>query len=111
MRRYTTPTIALLVEDRELFGTQMYVTIKQGSRTITVPYDEMTQEQTDTGVMLTVDLTQLQTAGFDPGRAQIQVNWLDADGLRGATEIAFITITDNLLTQTMAWEQTEVSEE
>jgi hypothetical protein len=44
-----------------------------------------------------VPLTQLQTARFATGRANVQVNWMDSDGIRGATNIGHFTVDQNLL--------------
>lgn len=102
MRRYTTPTMAMVIEKPEVAdATAIYVTFKQGSVLLTLS-DGITVTPTETGVQLEVELTQLQTAGFEPGRAQIQVNWLEESGKRFATEIAYINITDNILAQTIS---------
>ena len=95
MRRYTTPTLTLQIDEPALADvTQFYVTIRQCPTVLTLSNMEIST--TNTGIQLVVDLTQLQTAGFVPGKAQVQVNWYD-EGVRGATEIVQINITDNLL--------------
>ena len=97
MRRFTTPTLILEIDKPELIDVDtFYVTIKQGDSALTIMVTD--RESTATGVRLSVDLSQLQTAGFSVGRASVQVNWMDGN-VRGATQIAVISITDNLLNQ------------
>lgn len=103
MKRYTTPTMALIINKPELTdAAALFVTFKQGSNVLTID-DNITITPTDTGVQLEVELTQLQTSGFNPGNAQIQVNWLETDGKRGATEVASVSITDNLLNSVLPY--------
>lgn len=107
MRRYTTPTLVITIDKPELIDTSgIYVTFAQGAQLLTINSD-IDVTATETGVQLELELTQLQTAGFVPGRAQLQVNWLESNGNRGATEIATINITDNLLNQVIPGQDPE----
>lgn len=106
MRRYTTPTLVITIDKPELIDASgIYVTFAQGAQLLTINSD-IDVTATETGVQLELELTQLQTAGFVPGRAQLQVNWLK-NGNRGATEIATINITDNLLNQVIPGQDPE----
>lgn len=104
MRRYTTPTQVLVIDKPELIDTQLYVTYKQNNKILTVSGDDLDIETTTTGIQIFVELTQLQTAGFVVGPVLVQVNWIDSDGVRGATDIATFQMKDNLLTKEIAYE-------
>lgn len=107
MRRYTTPTLVITIDKPELIDASgIYVTFAQGAQLLTINSD-IEKTATETGVQLELGLSQLQTAGFTPGRAQLQVNWLESNGNRGATEIATINITDNLLNEVIPGQDPE----
>lgn len=102
MINYTTPTITLIVEGVDLTGKDIYATFEQGCRQLTKKGTDMTittevvQDRTDT--VLTMTLTQEESASFDFNRnASVQVNWISAGGVRGATEIKGIGVMRNLL--------------
>ena len=102
MINYTTPTITLIVEGVDLTGKDIYATFEQGCQKLTKKGSdieittEVVQERTDT--VLTMTLTQEESAAFDFNRnASVQVNWISAGGVRGATEIKGIGVMRNLL--------------
>lgn len=97
MRRYTTPTMELVVQGIDLTGCDVYVTLWQQGDEITtrVGADDMARD--DEGTTITVGYTQEQTASLDEGRAKVQVNWVDGEGRRNATAIAAIQVSGNLL--------------
>lgn len=95
MRRYTTPTIELTVEGVDLTDSDVYVTIRQQGRELTVKDADVTLDGEDT--VITFALTQEQSATFHTGSAKIQVNWIDTDSHRNATTIEDVGVTPNLL--------------
>lgn len=101
MRQYTTPTITLTVEGIDLTGYGVYVTFQQGQTKLTIedPTMEAVTVQQVTNTVISVPLSQLQTASFDYGKALVQVNWTDGTGSRNATDIGEIGIGINLLDQ------------
>ena len=94
MRRYTTPTHELTVVDADLSGCDVYVSYKQGSRTREVMVEPVLEGE-DTH--LSVPWTQEETALFNEGMLQVQVNWITPEGLRTATEVGQVQVGPNLL--------------
>lgn len=108
MIKYTTPTITLVVEGVDLTGKDIYATLEQGCRELTKKGSDMTVtteqvgERTDT--VMTMMLTQEESASFDFNRnASVQVNWITAGGVRGATEIKKIDVMRNLLDEVIEY--------
>lgn len=95
MIQYTTPTLHLIVEGADLTEHEVYVTISQGGREVTITDGEVTLDGEDTHIR--VPLTQLQTGAMRHGKAKVQVNWTDQSGHRDATTIADVEVTDNLM--------------
>lgn len=97
MRRYTTPTVELVIEGIDLTGCEVYVTLsQQGSEiTTTIGDGDMAYDGEDTTI--TVAYTQEETARLTEGRAKVQVNWLDSNGARNCSSIATVQVTGNLL--------------
>lgn len=95
MRQWTTPTEELTVEGVDLTGCDVWVSITQGARTVEVRNPQMETDGTDT--TLYVELTQAQTGRLKVGKAEVQVNWLDAADKRNATETVVVDVTKNLL--------------
>ena len=95
MTRYTTPILPLEVYE-DLTGMKVYATISQGKVKVTKQID--TFEVVDGISKINVPLTQEDTAKFSTvAGAQVQVNWIDANEVRSATEIKQIIAFDNLL--------------
>jgi len=102
MINFTTPTIDLTVERLDLSSYDVYATLEQGINEITKHGDDLTVttetvgQVTNTKVSLT--LTQTESASFDYTKTVgVQVNWIDAQGKRGATKRAEIAVERNLL--------------
>lgn len=94
MRRYTTPTIELTVEGHDLTSSVVYATFSQGQKVVTITDLTMALDGEDT--VITIELSQLDTARFVAGTCKVQVNWTQY-GKRNATEIKTINVTPNLL--------------
>lgn len=95
MRRYTTPTLHIKIQDVDLSGMQIYVTLSQYDNAVTI--DGVEASFIGGNTELEVDLSQVDTSGFIAGKAKIQINWKDAEGKRNATTIKTIHIDDNIL--------------
>lgn len=95
MRRYTTPTHRLRVKSVDLTGYDVLVTYRQRENGVTVKNPAMEYDGTDT--VLSVPMTQLQTGNFMNGSAQVQVNVIDYNGYRAATNIREFALRNNLL--------------
>lgn len=105
MRRFTTPALPMTVPV-DLTGADIYVTIKQGPRKlqktgsdVVFVYDSESGKTT-----LTVTLTQEETGAFLAEKtATVQVNWIFSDGIRSATNIKKIDVTENLLNEVIEY--------
>lgn len=99
VRRFTTPTLALSVTGADLTGCAAWLTLAQGAQNITIRLDSLEDwAATAEGATATVTLTQAQTAIFVPDEpVEAQVNVVDANGYRFATDIATCTFGRNLL--------------
>ena len=100
----TTPAVTLSIPnggDLDLTGADsVFVTVKQGFRTVTKQGEDLEIRPQE----VTFRLTQEESLGFTEGRAEVQLNWLSADagdGLpsRGATKVKEIEIGRQLLTE------------
>ena len=108
MINYTTPSISLVVESVDLTGQDVYVSLEQGNHELTKTGDSLiiTTDthggQTDTESVFT--LSQMESASFNFGKSvSIQVNWINASGVRDATEIKTIGVMRNLLDEVIAY--------
>ena len=95
MRRFTTPTHRLRVKAVDLTGCDVLVTYRQREISVNITNPAMEYDGTDT--VLSVPMTQLQTGGFINGRAEVQVNVIDSNGYRAATNIREFALRNNLL--------------
>lgn len=105
MRRYTTPTLTIIVEGIDLTAMDVRVTLKQGKRSLTISNPEMeaVTEEGRTDTKLDVTLTQEQTALFEAVPLKVQVNFIDVDGARDATECKTVDVWPNLLPEVIAY--------
>lgn len=94
MRRYTTPTHVLTVEGVDLTGARVWVTYENATGNFTVEDADVAPDGEDS--VVTVTLTEAQTASLSTGRAKVQVNWT-LGGRRCATEVKTVEVTENLL--------------
>lgn len=101
MRRYTTPTLPLIVQGIDLTGADVWVTLAQKAHIITVDDANMELDE-DGNTVISVDLTQFQTAEFREGTMKVQVNWIDELGRRNASNEALITVDGNLLDRVLS---------
>lgn len=97
MRKFTTPTITLVVRGVDLSDKDVFVTFAQGENVTTIENPDATFDGEDTTIL--VPLSQVQTGGFTVGTVDVQVNFIDASGNRDATTVKAIGIDRNLLAQ------------
>ena len=102
MTRYTTPTLPLEV-DADLSGNEVYVTLSQNSVAITKQIYDFTVDE-DGVTSISVPLTQEDTGRFSAvAKVQVQVNFISEAGDRGATNIQFVSLFDNLLDEVISY--------
>jgi len=96
IRIYTTPTLKLDVP--ALIGDQrIYVSLKFANGEMTFVTPDITATESHGYTHIEVPLTQEQTTMFKVGETvEIEVNWYK-NGKRGATDIAYTKVTNNLL--------------
>ena len=94
MRRGTTPDYILTVAGYDLTACDVYVTLAQFVQEITltgvrldISYDSETQASS-----IVFCLTQAETLRFKTGNAEIQVRFIDANGVAQATEIKSVPV-------------------
>ena len=107
MINYTTPSITLEVEGIDLTDNQdVYVTIVQGTTELTKKGSDLTisyDSQKDISTIV-FSLSQTESAQFAFSKsAQLQVNFINASGVRDATNIASIDVLKNLLDEVIAY--------
>lgn len=105
MINYTTPTITLIVESVDLTdGQDVYVTLQQGNFELTKSGDDLTMTLDGEDTTIRFTLTQEQSAAFRfNASVGLQVNWINASGVRDATEIKTIGVMRNLLDEVIAY--------
>ncbi|MBO7449796.1 MAG: hypothetical protein J6U54_05445 [Clostridiales bacterium] len=103
MKQYTSPVLPLLVEDKEISQSDtVYVTFSDNFRSKKLTFTDLTVENTEEGAVVSVHLTQEQTAMFSKNNpVDVQVNVVAADGERWATDIAKVCVGENLLAQVL----------
>lgn len=107
MINYTTPSITLEVEHIDLTDNQdVYVTIVQGAVEMTKTGEALTISYNSQSEVSTIvfSLSQEESASFQFARsAQLQVNFINASGVRDATNIAQIDVLKNLLDEEISY--------
>lgn len=108
MITYTTPTITLTVEGIDLSSNDVYVSLEQGTHLVhktgtdLVITTDTHGQVTDT--IITLVLTQEETASFNVGKAvSVQVNYINSSGVRDATEVKTINVMRNLLNEVVTY--------
>lgn len=105
MVRYTTPTFTLTLKNVNLTGYQIYVSIQQGSTIITLDYENISLNIVNGNSVLTFELTQEESSKFDyHNKANVQVNAINSDNHRVATDIMEIDILKNLIDKEIEYE-------
>ena len=102
IRRGTTPTLTITAEQIDLTGKTIYVTIDQaghGQLTKLFPNSDgsVWVETSENDSLIHMILSQHDTMAFKPGKAQVQIRWIEEDGTAHASNIVTITLTKTLL--------------
>ena len=104
MRRGTTPEVSLVVYGYDLTGAAVFATIKQGQNVITKTGEDLTIEVTEEDTAVTFTLSQEDTLSLQPGRAFVQIRWVDSEDNAYATDISEIQIDGVLLDEVIEYE-------
>ena len=99
----TTPTLTLHVSDDENLdfneANQIYFTIRQGSVKYTKTSEDIYIVDEHT---LQVSFTQEETLSFRYNlEAKVQLNWTYENGIRAATKVKTITLSENLIREVL----------
>lgn len=94
MTAYTDAPITITITGGSLIGaTDVHVTFKQAFATVDVDDPEVLDANN-----LQLTLSQEQTAALKMDKScDVQVNWIDSNGKRKATDIATVPVLRNLL--------------
>ena len=93
MRRGTTPTLSLIIEDVDYsLIEKAELTIRQGGKNVLIKNMKIYVEQT----VLQVKLNQIETLSLKDGECQLQIKVLFRDGNVAATNIVTVNIQDIL---------------
>lgn len=103
MIRFTTPTLQLTV-DADLTGNKVFASLGQKGVKVTKEVDNFTVENNVTTVNM--PLTQEDTGKFEAtASVAVQVNWINATGDRGATDVQMVPSLQNLLDEVISYEE------
>lgn len=101
MRNYTTPTLTFNIPNVSLSGMTVHITFADLAQNVILDTAPTSITDTDDGSELALDLTQAQTAMFNPNKKYlVQVNWLDGDN-RYATNIVRFQPKANLIKEVL----------
>ncbi len=101
--RGTTPDYILTLEGYDLSGKTAYVTLQQGTNTVTLSGDRLTVAADQSGSTVAFALTQEDTLMFSPGAVSVQLKAIDAQGNVDATGIGQIQIDRALLGRVISY--------
>ncbi len=90
MRRYSTPTIDVVLEGQDVTDQRVDVTIQQRNRRLT--FEDVATTLVDGDTVASIPLTQAQTGGLSEGVAEVQVDILDGVGHRVVTTIGTVEV-------------------
>ncbi len=92
MIRGTTPDYILTIEGWDLTDKTVFVTIRQNGTQLTKTGVELSIATDDNGSTIAFMLSQKDTLSLQEGNAEVQVRFIDSDGVALATEIAPIQV-------------------
>jgi len=87
MRQGTTPTYTLVVEGYDLTDKTVYVTLRAGGKRVTLTGDRLTVVYDDTDSTIAFRMTQQETFALPLGDVDVQVRFIDSNGVAMATVI------------------------
>lgn len=99
MIQYTTPSISLIIEGIDISAYDIYVSLEQGATELTKQAQDLVITTEGDNTIITLTLSQEETAAFDVNKyVNLQVNYIK-DGVRAATEIKYIKVMRNILNE------------
>ena len=106
MRRGTTPDYELSISGYDLSGQTLFVTLSQYANKVTLTGDRLNVtydiETNTTSVIFS--LTQQETLTFKSGNVEVQIRFIDADGVAQATEIKLLPVLPILFEEVIAYD-------
>lgn len=108
MINYTTPSISLTVEGKDWSAMDVYVTLEQGCIELTKTGTDLTittethEQITDTNIIFVLSQEESAKFAFNSSVA-VQVNAIDSNGVREATEIKTVGVMRNLLDEVIQY--------
>lgn len=104
MIRGTTPNYILTIEGYDLTDKTVYVTISQSYKKLTKTNKDLSIVYADGASTIAFSLSQHDTLSLQEGTAQVQVRFIDSDGIASATEIGTLTVNKVLLERVISYE-------
>ena len=110
MIQYTTPTVTIRINDFELdvehvtssmLSLQPVDKALKASRGEPMHFDSPTIRVEGGDTLISVKLTQAQSAALPEGYVKAQANWLNSDGTRGANRPKYFSVEPNLYDREM----------
>lgn len=100
---WTTPTLPILIKGGNILddNCRVFITIGQGKNILTL--EPISATSTETGVLVEIHFTQIQSGGFSPGIANVQANVIDSNGYRAASLYETINLGSNLLKEVISY--------
>ena len=103
MIRGTTPEYTLTVEGFDLTDQTVFVTVSQGVAAVTKTGSDISVVYDGENSDIMFSLTQQDTLSLKPGKASVQVRFIDAGGVAQATDIAELDVGQVLLERVIAY--------
>lgn len=105
-RKYTTPTKRIRVKGVDLTRMRVWVTFAQKKLLKAITKVDCPMELDGEDTIVSVTLTQSDTAKLHIDESvEIQVNYMDANGNRQATDAVSEPVTDNLLRKVLSYDE------
>ena len=106
MRRGTTPDYELRISGYDLTGQTMFVTLSQYANKLTLTGERLnvTYDSAANTTSIIFSLTQYETLTFKSGNVEVQVRFIDADGVAQATEIKLLPVLPILFEEVIAYD-------
>ena len=101
MTGYTTESITMTI-GRDLTDSDVYVCLVQDSQKLEKKVTDKTYE--DGVTTLVASLTQAETGRFNvDGSVSVMLNWINASGMRGASDVKVIPTFENLMAKVIQY--------
>lgn len=95
MYQGTTPALVLRVKDKDLTEATIFASISTGKTNVfTKTGSDLTVTTDDGDTLVVMTLTQNETLKLNTGDAEVQIRYIDGDGLAWATTKAKVRVKD-----------------